>query len=341
MAQLYSIFITIISFVVVFGVIVFVHELGHFAFAKWHNIRVEEFAMGMGKRLFSVQKGETVYAINALPIGGYVRMDGEDTVSDDPRAFSNAKPFAQFQVLIAGATMNFILGIVVLTILFFNQGVPVNKIGSTIDNLPAQAAGLLEGDEIVAVNGTPTSSWEAVTTNIRASSDLVVMDVIRDGQKKVIEMKIAIDPSSNKKVVGIMPAYEKQVGGAFKYAVKQFAVISTSILDFFRQIPTKGVDSKDVAGPVGMAQIVGDAAAQGINPLLGLTALFSINLGIFNLLPFPALDGGRLIFVIIEMITGKRPSKEKEGLIHGIGMMVLLGLMVLVLFNDFNRLLFQ
>lgn len=341
MAQLYSIFITAISFIAVFGIIVFVHELGHFAVAKWHNIKVEEFAMGMGKRLVGIKRGETVYAINALPIGGYVKMDGEDTESEDPRAFSNAKPLAQFLVLIAGATMNFILGIIVLTILFFNQGVPVNVVGSTVDNFPAQISGLLPGDEMVGINGVKTTSWDSVTENIRAATDVVVMDIIRDGQPKTIEMKIAIDPDSNKKVIGIMPAYEKQVGGAFKYAVKQFGVISTSILDFFRQIPTKGVDGKDVAGPVGMAQIVGNAASEGINSLLGLTALFSINLGIFNLLPFPALDGGRLIFVIIELITGKRPSKEKEGLIHGIGMMVLLGLMVLVLFNDFNRLLFQ
>lgn len=341
MAQLYSLFITVISFIAVFGIIVFVHELGHFAVAKWHNIKVEEFAMGMGKRVFALRRGETVYAINALPIGGYVKMDGEDTESNDPRAFSNAKPFAQFLVLIAGATMNFVLGIIVLTILFFNQGVPVNVVGSTIDNYPAQMAGLLAGDEIVQVNEKETKSWEQVTENIRAASDVVIMKILRNGEEKTIEMKIAIDPETNKKVIGIMPAYEKQVGGALKYAVKQFGVISTSILDFFRQIPTKGVDGKDVAGPVGMAQIVGDAASQGINSLLGLTALFSINLGIFNLLPFPALDGGRLIFVIIEMITGKRPSKEKEGLIHGVGMMILLALMVLVLFNDFNRLLFQ
>lgn len=341
MTQLYSTFITIISFIAIFGVIVFVHELGHFMFAKWHKIRVEEFAMGMGKRLFSFQKGETLYALNLLPIGGYVRMEGEDQSSTDPRAFSNAKPFVQFQVLVAGASMNFILGLLALTILFFNQGVPVNVVGSTIPDFPAAEAGLLKGDVITEINGTQTKTWTAVTTAIKASEDLVDIKILRQQAPMEIQMHIAIDPESNKKVIGILPVYEKNFGGAAYYAVKEFGNISTTIIDFFRQIPSKGVSSNDVAGPLGMAQIVGDAAAAGINPLLYLTALFSINLGIFNLLPFPALDGGRLIFVIIQMVTGKRPSKEKEGFIHGIGMMILLGLMVLVLFNDFNRILFK
>lgn len=341
MSQLYSTFITIISFVLVFGVIVFVHELGHFMFAKWHKIRVEEFAMGMGKRLFSVQKGETLYAINALPIGGYVRMEGEDQSSNDPRAFSNAKPFVQFQVLVAGAGMNFILGLLALTILFFNQGIPVNVVGSTVPDFPAARAGLIQGDVITSINGIETPNWDSVTKAIKASETMVDIKILRQQNPMDIQMEIAIDPSSNKKVIGIYPAYERQLGGAFTYALKEFGNISTAILDFFKQIPTKGVDGNDVAGPLGMAQIVGSAAAAGFNPLLGLTALFSINLGIFNLLPFPALDGGRLIFVIIEMITGKRPSKEKEGFVHGIGMMILLGLMVLVLFNDFNRILFK
>lgn len=338
---MYSTLITIISFILVFGIIVFVHELGHFLVAKFHNIRVEEFAMGMGKRLWGFQKGETYYALNAFPIGGYCRMEGEDQTSEDPRAFSNAKSFHQFQVLIAGATMNFVLGWVALTILFFNQGVPVNIIGSTIENLPAAAAGLLAGDEIKAINGETVDSWDDVTKGIKASGDMVEMKVLRKDQMVDLQIKIAIDPSSNKKVIGIMPAYEKHIGSAASYATTEFGHISVAILDFFKQIPSKGIDKDDVAGPLGMAQIVGDAAAAGINPLLGLTALFSINLGIFNLLPFPALDGGRLIFVIVKMVTGKRPSKEFEGYVHGIGMMILLGLMVLVLFNDFNKILFK
>lgn len=341
MTQLYSTFITIISFVIIFGLIVFVHELGHFSFAKWHNIRVEEFAMGMGKRLFGIRRGETVYAINALPIGGYVKMDGEDQESDDPRAFSNAKPFAQFQVLIAGASMNFILGLVTLTILFLYQGVPVNVIGSVIENLPAAEAGLLQGDRILEINGHPTKTWDSVTSEIRSSGEVVDIKILRKEQEMNFKFKVTVDPADQRKVIGIKPASEKQIGSSFQYAVKEFGNISTTILNFFRKIPTRGVSSSEVAGPLGMAQIVGSAAAAGFGPLLYLTALFSINLGIFNLLPFPALDGGRLIFVIIEMITGKRPSKEKEGLVHGIGMMVLLALMVVVLFIDFNRILFK
>ncbi len=341
MAQVYSFLITLISFVVVFGIIVFVHELGHFAFAKWHKIRVEEFAMGMGKRLFGVRKGETIYAINALPIGGYVKMEGEDENSNDPRAFSNAKPFAQFQVLLAGATMNFILGFVALTILFYAQGVPVNKIGSLVAHLPAEEIGLKAGDQILKVNGQETKSWEAVTTQIKQTKDQIDMVVSRSGKTLDFHFKPTIDSKDQRKVIGILPAYEKQLSGSVTYAGKEFKNISVMILSFFQKIPTQGVKSEEVAGPLGMAQIVGQAAKTGIPALLYLTAIFSINLGIFNLLPFPALDGGRLIFVIFEMLTGKRPSKEKEGLIHGIGMMILLGLMVLVLFNDFNRILFK
>lgn len=341
MAQVYSVFITLVSFVVVFGVIVFVHELGHFAFAKWHKIRVEEFAMGMGKRIFGVRRGETVYALNMLPIGGYVKMEGEDEDSSDPRAFSNAKPFVQFQVLIAGATMNFILGFVALTILFYSQGVPVNKIGSLVEHLPAEQIGLKIGDEIIKVNGHETKSWESVTSQIRQTDKQIDMVVIREGKEQAFHFEPTIDSKENRKVIGITPAYEKELSGSMTYAGKEFKNISSMILSFFKKIPTEGVKSDEVAGPLGMAQIVGQAARTGINALLYLTAIFSINLGIFNLLPFPALDGGRLIFVIIEMLTGKRPSKEKEGLVHGIGMMILLGLMVLVLFNDFNRILFK
>lgn len=341
MAQIYSILITIVSFIVIFGLIVFIHEFGHFTVAKLHKIKIEEFAMGMGKRLFGIQKGETVYALNALPIGGYVKMDGEDQASDDPRSFSNAKPFAQFQVLIAGATMNFVLGFVVLVLMFMLQGVPVNVVGSTIDNLPAENAGLMAGDIIEEINGHPTKTWDAVTNEIIASDKLIDIKILRNQETLNIQLKPEFDKKNNKMVIGIMPAFEKDLGNSTQRAVKEFGNISTAIIGFFKQIPTKGVNGNDVAGPVGMAQIVGSAAAAGIAPLLYLTAMFSINLGIFNLLPFPALDGGRLVFVVIEMITGKRPSKEKEGFVHGIGMMILLGLMVLVLFNDFYRILFK
>lgn len=342
MSSLYGSMITFISFVLVFGVIVFVHELGHFMFAKWNNIKVDEFAMGMGKRLWAVTRGETTYAINLLPIGGYVKLDGEDINSNDPRSLSNASPFAQFQVLIAGASMNFILGFLVFWALFIFVGEPVNVIGELIPDKPAIQSGIQVGDKILSIDGVETPTWELVTKSLVNSDDSLDIKILRkpnDGTalgeiEKIITVVPIVDKASGKRVIGIVPAKQTNVGSSFKNAGAQTWNMSTMILTELKKMFTTGINKEQVMGPVGMASVIGDAAKKNVLELLFLTGLLSINLGVFNLLPFPALDGGRLVFVIFEMITGKRPKKEHEGWFHGIGMIILLSFMALVVFWD-------
>lgn len=331
-------FLTIISFIFVFGMIVFAHELGHFATAKFNGIKVHEFALGMGPAIFKKQGKETLYSLRVFPIGGYVKMEGEDESSEDPRSFSSKKPLQRLVVLAAGAIMNFILAYVLLVIIMFSMGTPSNLVGELVQDMPAQIAGILPDDEIVAINGTEINTWEDVIENINNSNgETLSIDVIRNGSET-----LTIDVVPNAKEtggyqIGIQTKFVKKMDQAFVMAGNQFMTFFTDIFKFFANIGNKEV-AGELVGPVGLVSIVGQVSRQGLMNLLLLAAYISINLGIVNLLPFPALDGGRIIFVIIEMIKGKPIDREKEGYVHFIGFAILMALMVFLVFKDISRL---
>lgn len=329
--------ITIVSFIFVFGIIVFAHELGHFATAKFNGVKVHEFSLGMGPAILKKQGEETLYALRAFPIGGYVKMEGEDEASDDPRSFSNKKPIQRLVVLAAGAVMNFILAYILLVIIMFALGAPSNIVGGTIEDYPAQEAGVLMDDEIIQINGVSIKSWEQVVSAIgNSNGEPLVLSLIRSGQPVDIRLQPVVKEGGGYQI-GIQPKYVKKIDQAFSMAGKQFFTFFTDIFKFFTTLGQKNVEA-ELVGPVGLVSIIGQVSRQGLMNLLLLAAYISINLGIVNLLPFPALDGGRIIFVFIEMITGKPIDKEKEGYVHFIGFAILMALMVFLVFKDISRL---
>lgn len=330
--------LTIISFIFVFGIIVFAHELGHFATAKANGIKVHEFALGMGPTLLKKQGAETLYSLRIFPIGGYVKMEGEDEASDDTRSFSNKKPIQRLIVLAAGALMNFVLAYLLLLIIMFSIGAPSTIIEAVVPDMPAVQASILAEDKIVSINGEAIDSWDAVIENINASGgEALTIEINREGSGIIsVEVTPLAKPEGGYQI-GIQTMFVKQIDQAFVMANRQFATFFTDIFKFFTSIGKSEVEA-ELVGPVGLVSIIGEVSRQGIMNLLLLAAYISINLGIVNLLPFPALDGGRIIFVLIEIIMGKPIDREKEGYVHFIGFAILMALMVFLIFKDISRL---
>jgi regulator of sigma E protease len=330
--------ISIIIALIVFGILVLFHEFGHFIVAKKSGVKIHEFAIGMGPKIYSYKGYETEYSLRVLPIGGYVRMEGEDEESSDPRSFNNKNIFQKISIVFAGPLMNFMLAILLFTIMFMYKGVPGTIIENTIDNLPAQQAGIKEGDKILKINNSSIKNWYDIRKTISSSTtDTIKIHVKRDGD--VLEYNITPKYDDGKKMIGIEPRYEKNIVSSFKYAVKQTFSILGQMIDFLGKAIKGNVSKDEVAGPVGIINVVGKAADAGVVNVIFLAAVISINLGLFNLLPVPALDGGRIVFLLIELIRGKKMDPEKEGSIHFIGFVALMLLMVFTIYNDVSRII--
>ncbi len=328
---------TIVLALVVFGVIVTVHEMGHFFTAKYFGVTVHEFSVGMGPKLYSKIKNETEYSIRALPLGGYVRMEGEDSESNDPNSFNNKHPLKRMAIIFAGPFMNFILTIILMSILFMIVGVPVNKIGGLVEDMPAANSGLEVGDKIIQIDNIKIDSWQAVTQSIQSSLDNKLEFIIqRDNEQMLINVDAVED--SGRKVVGISPASEKSPGKSLVYGTSQTITMLTDMLRFLGKLFTGQAGDEGVVGPVGIISAVGEAAKSGFANVISLAAIISLNLGLINLLPIPALDGSRIVFQAIELARGKKIDPEKEGFVHMIGMILLLALMLFITSKDILRL---
>ncbi len=330
-------FITIVAAIIIFGMLVILHEFGHLAAAKSVGIRVNQFALGMGPVIFRKQKGDTEYSIRALPLGGFVKLEGEDEDSFDDKSFNSKSIPARMMVLAAGSIMNLIFAILLIIILFFMNGFPTNEIQSVVEGNPAQLAGLRAGDEIVEIQGNEIKSWEDTVNAIsKSTGDQISITIDRDGNVQTIVTDIVTD-ETGRRVIGIIPANEKaffrSVTEGTKYAFMMIAIM----LDFLVGIFKGQASTTDVVGPVGIFHLVGEAARMGIPYVMNFTAMISMNLAVINLLPFPALDGGRLLLLAVQGITGKKLNPEKEGFIHFIGFVILIGLMILVTFRDVER----
>lgn len=328
----------IIISLIVFGILVLFHEFGHFIVAKKAGVKIHEFAIGMGPKIYSYKGDETEYSLRLLPIGGYVRMEGEDEESSDPRSFNNKNIFQKISIIFAGPLMNFILAILLLTGMFMYNGVPGTTIETTIDNSPAQQAGIEQGDKILKINDSNIKNWDDIRKTISSSTtNNIKIEVERDGS--VLEYNIIPEYENGKKKIGIESRYEKGVMSSFKYAVNQTFFILEQMIDFLGKAITGNVSKDEVAGPVGIINVVGQAADAGMINVVFLAAVISINLGLFNLLPIPALDGGRIIFLLIELIRGKKMDPEREGSIHFVGFVALMLLMVFTIYNDVSRII--
>ena len=324
--------INIIIALLIFGLVVAVHEFGHFFVAKLNKITVHEFAIGMGPVIFQKEKNGTNYSLRAIPMGGFVAMEGEDEESDDPNAFCQKNPLQKMAVVFAGPFMNFVLTIVTFILLFTLSGVPVNKVGNIIENSPASKSELKVGDEIKSINGISIKSWNDVPTTIADTKGDVTLQVIRDGQAK--EIVITPEEKNGRRTVGIYPMYEKNFSSSISQAFSQTYSVSLSMLDFIKKLFTGKVDFNYVSGPVGIVKEMGSSVNSGLATVINYIAFISLNLGIMNLLPIPALDGFRLLTSFVELITRKKLNKKMEYIVNAAGMVFLIGIMLLVTYKD-------
>lgn len=349
----------IILIILVFGVIVFVHEFGHFIVAKLNHIAVTEFSIGMGPAIVSFKKKETKYSIRLLPIGGYCMMVGEDEESTDENAFSNKPLLARILVVFAGPAFNFVLAFLFAIILIHFTGCDPAKLYSIAENSGAEEAGIVEGDTIRKINGSRIYNYRELLLymQVNDASEPVTLTMEReDGTEYTTVVTPRLNENGEYKL-GVGGGYmvSEGIGMDIQYAGYELRYWVKATITSLKMIVTGGVKSQDVMGPVGvggaMNEIIEEAKEESsstkeavINVLLNLLnwcILLSVNLGIMNLLPIPALDGGRLLFLFVEAIRRKRIPQEKEAIVNLIGFVLLICLMVVVFFNDIKNVFFS
>ncbi len=329
--------ITILYAVIIFCLLIFVHELGHFAAAKSVGIRVNEFSLGMGPALLHFGKGETRYSLRAFPIGGYVKMEGEDEDSDDPAAFNRKTPLQRSLVLAAGSFMNLVTTVVLITVMALALGMTSNVIDQIQEGFPAEAAGLAAGDRILRINQVEVDSWEDVTgTLATVAGETVSILVERDGRELTFESGVMTN-EEGRRIIGITSRLEHSPGRALKAGFTGTWEWTVEMVSYLKRLFTGGGSVNDLVGPVGIVSIINDQAKMGIFYIVNLTALISLNLAIVNMLPFPALDGGRLLFLVVRQFTGKRITDALEAKIHFAGIMLLFALMIYLVVQDVDR----
>lgn len=341
----------IVIALVVFGIIIAVHEFGHFIVAKLCGVRVNEFSIGMGPAIFKKQKSETLYSLRLLPIGGFCAMEGEDSESTDERQFSNKKTWQQILVLVAGAVMNILLGFIILIIMTSTGGDIVSTTVSGFhDSSTSSNSGLMVGDKILKVNGMSTFIDSDIVYKLVTDTDgIVSMQVLRNNTKVELEevkfKTIAGNEEEKQKIVidfKVLPI-EKSFLSVLDYSVNKTISVSRQIWISLVDLVSGKYGFNDLSGPVGIVGAIGSAMesaptfSENLRMVMTLVVFITINVGIFNLLPLPALDGGRIVIRIIEAIVGKKIKPEKEGIIHFVGLAILMLLMVAVTFNDIAK----
>lgn len=338
--------LSIIGVLITFGVIIFIHELGHFIAARAVGIRVEQFAFGFGKAIVKWQRGPTEYRINWIPLGGYVKPAGEDiqNSSGDPDEYF-AKPwYKRLVVVLAGATMNYVLALVLFSALAFHFGDPKASnepvIGALSPSYPAEMAGLKEGDRILAVNSTTVATWEEMAGLIRQSKDKeLILEYEREGVKASANLTPKEDAMQSYPVIGIAPSigYEKigMISAVGAGAQQCYYWSALTIKSLFRAVQKR--EKPDVAGPIGIVQIVGKAVHSGFENFIWLVALLNVAVGLFNLFPIPVLDGGTAILFIYEGISRRKLTEQLIVKANSVGIIILLGIFLFATYSDINR----
>lgn len=346
---------TIIYFILILGIIVCVHEFGHFLFAKKSGIYVYEFSIGMGPRLFKWKRknDETEYSIRLLPIGGFVQMAGEDLEADQKsqipkeKQMQNKKWYQRFLTIIAGVMFNFILAIILLFVIALIHGAP--SLGTTIGEVskdsPAYKAGLEKSDKIIKVGNKKVNNSDMLMLELQVQSSKETTFVVlkKDGTRKTVSVKPKKVTVNKQEGYQYGFALENKVThglwSSLKYAFSKTASIVEQMIFIIGYLFMGKLSLSSLAGPVGIFQVVGETAKTGILNVIYLIAFMSINVGFINLLPIPAFDGGRLLFLIIEKIKGSPVSPKVENTIHAVGFMLLMLLMVVITYNDILRLI--
>lgn len=345
---------TFIASVIVFGLLIFFHELGHFLVAKRVGILVHEFSLGFGPKVFGICRGETNYNLRLLPLGGFVRMAGMDPKEEEDKAipvertFNHKTALQRAAVIIAGPLMNFVLAAFLFATIVLLQGMPVasTKVGEVIPGFPAAQAGIRAGDKIVAVNNKQVGNWDELVGEVsKFHGKPVDLKVLRDAQEKHLNVTPKKD-SNGRYMIGIKAdkdeTFLKKVNPlqAITTGVAYTGTVTKFILVYIGNMFTQQVEV-DLGGPVRVVKEIGKAAEFGVYQVMQLAAFLSINLGLFNLFPIPALDGSRVLFLLWEKISGRPVEPSKESFIHLVGFGLLLLLMVVITYNDVVSLMFN
>jgi regulator of sigma E protease len=337
--------------------LVLIHEWGHFITARKVGIKVEEFGFGLPPRLFGFVRNGVLYSINALPFGGFVRMLGEDGASEDPASFNQKKPWQRALVTGAGALMNFLFAVVLLAVIAMGYGRPtptgMAEINGVVAGSPAAVAGWRAGDVVVSVAGQPITEYRELTPLIRQHAGQTIEVVLRRGGEMVTTtVTPRANPPAGEGATGVviapqveyvpLPIWEAIPAGftaAVRFSWTMLEGLGSLLLSLFGRGDTVG----PVTGPIGMGQLVGEAVEKSSLPvwvtLANLTALLSLNLFLINLLPLPALDGGRLLFIGIELLRGRRVNPNREGMVHFVGLVLLLTLIMVISVFDITRIM--
>ena len=332
-----------------FGVIIMIHECGHFACAKLFKVKVNEFSLGMGPALFKRKKGDTLYAVRLFPIGGYVAMEGEDDASEDDRAFNKKPVWQKMIIVVVGALMNLILGFILMVLLLTTSTdlIGTNTIKEFYPDAVSSQYGLQAGDRFVEIDGHHVWSELDLSFLMSRSQDGVFDFVVeRDGEKVTLnDVHFATEQQNGITliqydfiIIGEQPGFLNIVKNAFTQSASIVRMVWLSVFD----LVTGRYGMSELAGPVGTVDIIADVTAQAVSSgsltnLLTIMAFITINVGVANLLPLPALDGGRFLFLAIEAVRRKPVNPKYEGYVHAAGLALLLLLMVVVTYNDIAR----
>lgn len=341
---------TFIYFILILSVTIFVHELGHFIFAKKAGIYVYEFCIGMGPRIFKFKRknDETEYGIRLFPIGGFCAMAGEDVKDDDDipkeRKLQSKTWLQKFLTVVAGVMFNFIFAILLLFIIGLINGNPNNKpiVSSVPNNGPSYIAGLRVGDEITKLNGVKINTIDRLMIEYQINyGQTLELEILRDSERKTIEIvPNAIETEQETTYqysFALDGSVEKGFFAAIEYAITKFLSLIEQMFVTIIYLFNGKLSLSNLSGPVGIYNIVDQSASAGILSLISLTSLLSVNVGFINLLPIPAFDGGRILFLIIEKIRRKPIKPSVENIIHAVGLVLLMILMVIVTYNDIMR----
>lgn len=356
--------LSIVGVLFAFGLVIFIHELGHFLVAKKLGVKVEQFSFGFGKEIFGFQWGETRYTVNWLPLGGFVKMAGElpedyegpsiekasagdpENLKEDKSREFMAKPwYGRILIALAGPAMNYVMASFIFAMIVFvwGKGIPVatTKIDQLLEGRPAQQAGLKQGDIISHIDGDPVTNFESMAAKINAKANTPIeVQVLRDNE--TFKYTVVPEDRGGKGLIGIAPATEvireENVGfvEALGLGVQQSWFISKFTLGHLYSTIRKG-EKPDVAGPIGIVQVLNRAVKKGWEEYWGLIGLISVAIGLFNLFPIPMLDGGHILYYLIEGIRGKPLSSKTMGRAQVVGLVFLLGLLVFATTNDLKR----
>ncbi len=326
------------------GIIVTVHELGHFLMGRLLGFSILEFSVGMGPVILKKESKGIQYSLRALPIGGMCRFYGEDAEAADGRCFNAQKLWKRFLVVVSGPVMNFLFALLLCIVTLVAYGDYVPKISEIPDpSSPAYLGGMRTGDIITEIDGKDVQFYaETVDMILAVDTDDVAVAVLRDGQKQELMLRHIYNAEQGRNLIGITIEPVRQSFGLFGATGRSLSYLWNVVTETFAGLGRMigcDVSSADVAGPVGIIVLISDAVRYGLETVLRFAVVISLSLGITNLLPLPALDGGRLVFMVVEGVRGKPIPPEKEGMVHFVGLVLLFGLVIFLTYNDITNLI--